>query len=355
ISAPGAFFARETTQKSDKYTASSSYHAGYLMFDSRFSTKIRAIWGLRLEAFNQKLSSPDLQKPVDTTWVDPLPSANIIYSLNDKINLRASYSRTVSRPEFREFAPLGFYEFSMNSIFVGNPSLNRSTIHNIDLKFEIYPTAGSFFAITPFYKYFYNPIISVRAGGNTIFDTYNYDNAKSAINYGVEIEGRSKFSVFSKAAENTLLDKFTLFANLALINSALDLSNIAVFNGTDIKNIPLTGQSPYVFNAGLQYSDDKTGWDFTATGNIIGRRLAYVGRNSTKENIWENPRFVLDLSVTKTIKKVQIRGILSDLLAQDLVFYYDLNNNGSFDKNTDLAAFKYKNGQRFVLQAILNF
>ncbi|MFN8323542.1 MAG: hypothetical protein U0T74_12850 [Chitinophagales bacterium] len=40
-----------------------------------------------------------------------LPSINLIYKLNETMNLRASYSQSMSRPEFRESSNFLYYDF----------------------------------------------------------------------------------------------------------------------------------------------------------------------------------------------------------------------------------------------------
>jgi hypothetical protein len=48
--------------------------------------------------------------------------------------------------------------------------------------------------------------------------------------------------------------------------------------------------------------------------------------------LWENPRTVLDFSVSKRIVKgLEAKFSINDILAQDLVFYQDNNGNGKLD------------------------
>ena len=73
--------------------------------------------------------------------------------------------------------------------------------------------------------------------------------------------------------------------------------------------------------------------------------MAYV--NDAKEFlIWENPRTVVDMSISKTFeKRIQIKLTFGDLLAQNLVFYQDLNGNKKYDKNADVSTFNYTFGR----------
>jgi outer membrane receptor protein involved in Fe transport len=314
------------------------------MLDNKLTSKIRLIWGLRLERFNQKLQSVYLGKPVDENrvWTDPLPSANLIYSITETSNLRASYSRTVSRPEFREFAPLAFLDFNLNAVVTGTPGLNRATIDNIDLRYEIFPGAGNIISITPFYKKFNNPVESA-VQPNTGGRAFTFLNAKSATNFGVELEWRTSLTLLDKLLSTNFFKNLNFYTNYAWIKSEVDLK------GTDAQVLgsrPLQGQSPYVFNGGLQYSMPDKGIDLTLAANRIGRRVAFVA-NESQFLIYENSRTVLDFSVSKKFfKKLTARAVFGDLLAnsQPLIFYQDSNNNGSYEAGTDIESFKYKFG-----------
>jgi dipeptidyl aminopeptidase/acylaminoacyl peptidase len=131
-----------------------------------------------------------------------------------------------------------------------------------------------------------------------------------------------------------------LYGNYSLISSTVKIDTVT----GSIKDRPLQGQSPYVFNAGLVYQDADKGWDAAFTINRVGRRIAYIG-NEEKQIIWENPRTIIDLSISKIIaKKLTIRFVAGDILAQDLVFYQDLNTNKKYDKGGDVTAFRFQNG-----------
>lgn len=334
------YFQRETTQGSDSYTASSTLHAGYMMFDNKIIHRLRLIWGARYEVFNQKLNSEAQGRKVDVnkTIGDLLPSANLIIELSEKQNLRLGYARTLSRPEFREFAPLAFYEPMYNAIITGNDSLSRAVIDNIDVKWEFYPTAAQTISINPFYKRFDNPVEMIIVP-NPSFRSYSYQNAMSAVNYGVEFEFRLQLMEVDKFLKTNLLKNFTVYSNLAFIQSEVNLRNA----GAGVSSRPLQGQSPYVFNIGLNYNNAKW-FDAALNYNQVGRRIAFVG-NEDQQIIWENPRQVLDFSISRTFfKKLQTKLTIGDILAQDLILYQDLNKNGMYDKGKDVNSYQYRFG-----------
>jgi outer membrane receptor protein involved in Fe transport len=89
------------------------------MLDNRFTKKIRLVWGMRLEKYKNAVYGLDASyKNVQVTDIkkdDWLPSANFVYSILPKANLRASYSKTVTRPIYREIITNIFYDFVLTA------------------------------------------------------------------------------------------------------------------------------------------------------------------------------------------------------------------------------------------------
>lgn len=318
----------EGTKGSDYYDAEANLDAGYLMIDNVFN-KWRIIWGARIENYSQQLNSKsDVGQPVavDDTQLDILPSVNLIYSLNKKQNLRLSGSKTLNRPEFRELAPFLFFDFDTRFSTEGNPDLKITDIYNADLRYEFFLGKGQLFSVSTFYKNFKNPI-EIQALAN---NQNKYQNAMDGTNYGVEIEFRLLMSTLFGAKENKFLDDLTLYSNLAVIRSEVDISNLTP---TAVKT-PLQGQSPYVFNAGLQYINKEAGWSFAANTNRVGNRITIHGNQTTGNTapaFWEKSRTFLDFQIAKSFwkNKIELKLNVQNALAQDLVFYQNNDLAGS--------------------------
>ncbi len=179
------------------------------------------------------------------------------------------------------------------------------------------------------------------------FRSIGYINANEANNFGVEFEARLSLARFSEK-----LAPLTVFGNYAIINSTVknDDSTKGQFS-----NRPLSGQSPYVINAGIQYTNTEKAFDMLLSVNRIGRRIQILA-TSERNFIWEQSRTVLDFSVTKTFfKKLQVRLTAGDLLAQDLTWYEDLNLNGKFDEGSDAKTFNFRYGRTFSFSVNYNF
>ena len=77
-----------------------------------------------------------------------------------------------------------------------------------------------------------------------------YANVDKAKNKGIELEVRKDFGFFGKYFENLVL-----YTNLSLIQSDVSAGDLV---NTKNSNRPLFGQSPYLLNASLQYTEPKS-------------------------------------------------------------------------------------------------
>ncbi len=369
----------DATKGTDAYTAESKLDAAYIMIDNVFN-KLRIIWGARLENYSQKLNSnEDSGDPLNVaaSQLDILPSVNIVYSVNKKQNIRISASKTLNRPEFRELAPFVFYDSGTQFNTEGNPKLKIAEVYNADLRYEIFPGKGQVFSVSTFYKYFKNPI-ELQAQAN---NTNQYKNANSGKNLGIELEYRTLLSSMIGTQDTKILDDLTFFSNLAVIRSKVDISNLV--QSATLVDIPMQGQSPYVFNAGLQYSNKELGWSSSLNLNKIGSRINIHGNQTTGGSVpayWEKSRAFLDYQLAKTFlnNKLELKLNIQNILAQDLIIYqnYDVastpkikgfaaatnsvfigdsqNKNGYNSKEDDLI-WSTKFGRTFSLTLNYNF
>ena len=367
----------DATKFTDSYKAGSELNAGYVMLDTRYN-KFRLVWGVRVEDFHQtldaRLSETEYER-VDTKKTDILPSANLIFAINKNQNFRLSFSKTVNRPEYRELAPFGFYDFTTQFFTQGNPDLKRASINNYDLRYEIYPGKGQLFSVSYFIKEFTDPIELIQQINN---NTVTYENAKTAKSSGLEVEFRTLLSSIFTSKETTIFDDLTLFSNIAIIKSKVDVSNSTGAN-PEIDR-PLQGQSPYVFNAGLQYQNTENGWIISANINRVGNRI-YLASSEVEPSIWEKARTFLDFQIAKTLyqKKIELKLNIQNVLAQDLIFYQnkdaplkkynvsgisglansiftgDWRNENGYNTDVDDLLWKQKIGQTISLTVSYNF
>lgn len=349
---PDGFILSEGTNFTDSYHASNTLLAGFVNGSFKLGEHWQSAAGIRAE-FNRQVLETRLTatQPIEVNnpILSLLPFANLTYKFNEYKQLRATYSRSINRPEFRELAPFAFYDFNFAIDIIGNPALEIATIDNIDLKYEIYPSPSEQITFGVFYKYFTNPIETyiITGADNPIFF---YRNASSAVNYGAEVELRKTLAL---NRPNSFLNRFALVLNGAWINSTIDLGNDPTL--LQARTRPLQGQSPYVVNAGVYYNDQEKGWQVNLLYNVYGPRIFTVGDVEIR-TIYELPRHVVDLSVSKEINKNTTLKIgVSDLLNAPLNFREDGNFDGKLTDAVDKQILRQRFGQYITADLSFRF
>ena len=320
------------------YTGTALMNAGYVMFDNKFSQKIRLTWGARVENYDQKITAQN--KPDQThNNLDVLPSFVLTYALSQKTNLRLAGSQSVNRPEFRELADYRVYDYNNEIILLGNPTLERSKNTNADLRYEWFPAGGEIISGSLFYKYFTNPIEQVNEGNNVL----SWANATNAKTYGAEIEIRKKLSFLGSG----FFEHLSVYTNAAYIKGSVQFD-------TTSYNSPMQGQSPYLINAGLFYTTASDDLSFNILYNRVGSRLRYRAILGATRDIFEKPRDVVDLQISKKFanNKLETKLTVGDLFAQPYTWYYKYTKDASsisYNAATDRKMQTIKNGTTVTL------
>jgi len=264
----------DQTRPSNIYTGYEQVLAAYMMGVVQATDKLKLIGGLRAEQTNFEVETENPNDPVGTIdELDLLPSLNAVYALNDNSNLRLAGSRTLARPNMREIAPFAAFDFIGGFIYLGNPELNRSTVWNADLRYEVFPRAGELYAVSAFYKNFNDPIqqqLSPIASTGQI----TFVNVDQGLLYGVELEFRKNLDFIDAAFFQHL--KFS--TNFTYTQSRVDLTEeeleVRRRVNPDIEEFrPFQAQSPYIWNVNLSYINPENGWEATLYMNMWGRRL----------------------------------------------------------------------------------
>lgn len=273
------------------YTASDFQYAGFVMAEKEFSPRWQLITGARAEYSDVLVEAQPTVGAVsrtNPTFLDVLPAVALTFRPSERVNVRLSASQTVSRPEYRELAPIQYREVIGFDNVTGNPDLKRALIQNYDIRWEWYLGAGEVVSVGAFAKRFTNPIERVYRGssGTRII---TFVNAEGADNIGVELEGRKNLDFISDR-----------LANLSLsANATVMQSDIRIGGGTSAvtnNNRAMVGQAPYMFNTGLTWMSNAGGTSATLLYNVVGERITDAGEQPLPD-VKELERHVLDFSL----------------------------------------------------------
>ena len=284
------FEIEEITRPTDTYEGGHDVAGGYAQADLGWG-RWRLIGGLRYESSEIELvtldrTDPDLAE-IQTTLAetDLLPALTGVYRLTPRMNLRAAFSQTVNRPEFRELAPFKFTHVVGGFSVTGNPELVSADISSYDVRWEWFPSADEVVALSAFYKDFDDPIEAVVVGAAELLETY--ENAEGAENYGFEVELRRNLGVVAEA-----LTPFTAILNYTWVESEISIDPATTILTRTSR--PLVGQPDNVINAVLEWS--RPGWDtnLRLLYNLLGDKVAAGGALGLPDVV-EEARSTLDV------------------------------------------------------------
>jgi len=302
-------YVRRDSNISDSFDSEITVSAGYVSDEFKFSDRLNAIVGLRLEKFDLLYSGENQDGEVfDQANIldkmDFFPSANFIYELNEEANkkLRASFSSTTARPSFKEASNAQIFDPVSSTFFIGNIDIQPTYINNFDLRFESYGEGTNFFALSAFAKTFDDPIeLSFIREARGQFIPLNLGDATV---YGGELEVRRNLDFIPGWQD------FSFNANVSIIESnqtfTEDEREARTDNLREGENLPdgrqLQGQSPLLLNIGFNYDNSENGWQGGLNYNIQGKTLEIVG-NGDIPDVFTLPFHNLKFNLSKELGK----------------------------------------------------
>lgn len=351
-------FMYEQVRKSNDYSGNNWLGAGYISANLPINARIDVYAGIRYEYTKMELvkntrDDVESHQSMYYKYNDLFPSVNATYKLTEKQQLRLAYGKSVNRPEFREVSTSVYYDFDLASDVEGNPGLKPAYIHNIDFRYEWYPSNGESVSVALFYKHFESPIewTYTVAGGTDL--VYSNKNAKAANNYGIEVDLRKNLNFIG-------LPNFSWSFNGALIKSKVEFEK-----GSKEEDRAMQGQSPYLINTGIFYQHPKWNLNIAALYNRIGKRIIGVGRTvgsngdqtSNIPNSYEMPHDAIDISASKKFGKFEVKAAVRDLLAQRINFkqFGDATSSTGEKIKYEEVTKSYKPGRNFNLSVAYSF
>ncbi len=163
-----------THQRNDpnNYDLTERVAAGYLMNTIEFG-KWRLYAGLRFEGTNESVlgrhvlfdaagnfasTTAALQT---SSYVNPLPSAELRYALTPDSDIRVAYGRGIARPNYGDLPPYLSVDDSNHRVSLGNPNLQATKANDYDILYEHYLNPVGLIQAGLFYKDISQPIYSI--------------------------------------------------------------------------------------------------------------------------------------------------------------------------------------------------
>ena len=292
------------------FEAELTIHAGYVQGQWLPTSRLTVQGGVRYEdaeqstrpvgALNQAI--PILK--ANDYW---LPGATITWEPIDDLQLRASGSSTIARPQFRELVRQRYFDPETNRQYSGNPFLTDSELLNLEARAEYYLGGGSSMSVAGFYKQIEDPI-EVYVGLVTGDQFISYANAPEATLYGTEADLTYVYDLFDMGGWLET-KQIVLQGNYTYTKSELSVAEddlVVVTQGENVisapaatyftDGAPLVGQSDHLVNMQLSLEDADTLQQFTVLFSYASDRVSLRGSNNLPDVI-EKPGVSLDVIV----------------------------------------------------------
>jgi TonB-dependent receptor len=290
-----------------------------------------------------------------------LPSISAVYSLNEKMNLRASANQTIARPSFKEISGASIFDPISKTTFIGNLDLEQVFVNNFDLRWEWFLGGSELISVAGFYKTFDGHIELVSFLQDP--DQIKPRNSGNADVLGIELEIRKGFL----RSSNSFLRRIFLGGNLTLVQSRVDMKSVQTDNAGETEfdlrenNLrtgetlsqfrPMAGQSPYAINANISYEIPERGIGIALAYNVKGEQLSIIasGRNP---DVYSIPFHSLDFNAyysfgEKLNHRIGLRVV--NILDEDRTLVYR-----SFGTD-DVIFNQFYPGQAFRVKYTYNF
>lgn len=362
----GTFLQSVQLEPSNTFNARQVTIAGYLMNDLPITKRLKAIYGVRVEQNDMYYTGQNQNGDIrlfDTNTLSELnilPSLNTVYKLQEDMNLRASFNQTVARPSFREKSVAQIFDPISKITFIGNLDLQQTDIQNFDLRWEFFPQLGEVISFSAFHKIFEGHI--EMAIFETASDNVKPVNSGTSTASGIELEVRKSLGFISDTSR-----VWSVGANVSFIESRLDMSSVLLPQNTQTeyevrqdsersgetvdRYRQMAGQSPYLINANVNYSDEVSGFDMNVSYNVQGKALTIVGIGLVPD-VYTLPVHMVNARIAKSIgkdKRGQLSLRMNNLLDQKRALQYE-----SFGATPQIYS-EFRDGRDFILGYALTF
>jgi outer membrane receptor protein involved in Fe transport len=345
--ANGNFAFRESSNANWQTKLFQSSNAAYANLVYNFDNKWELNGGIRVESTLREtqyrpqgsFTDPFVKLTYDNLYI--LPALNVKYAVTDSSNMRFSATKTYTLPIIMEAFPIEYINADGTSTR-GNENLLNSENYNVDLKYEIFPSAKELFTVGLFAKKIIDPIertFIVNAANTTITTYLNSDQAVIA---GAEFD-----FLYDLRRINESLDKFSFGFNTSLMYSKV---NVNPNSSETHQERELQGASKYIVNSDIKYQFDLSPeWSNTVSlvYSVFGKRIYSVGTLGL-DHIYELPVNQLDFVWgSKVTKNIDLKFSAQNILNPNIKL--EQGNNGEAPLLDEQTIRNYKKGVNFSM------
>ncbi|UAY56345.1 TonB-dependent receptor domain-containing protein [Arachidicoccus terrestris] len=291
------------TRVSSLYSYDEKVLAAYGIWSSRLSEKLAYQLGLRAERYEYSGKNYTIDGKSFTPFsvnypLNLFPSAFLTYTITDRQDIQASYSRKTDRPSFWQLIPVYDYSDPYN-IRVGNSNLKPEFTNLFELNYNIRYGTNSNFLMSAYMRQTmdmitrYQYIDSKIDPSNDSTIVNSYINANTSYTYGLELTDKM-----------TLFKMWDLTGNINLFNSIINTRSLS---GENIRNqrwswfakLNNTFKLPAGFS--VQVSGDYHAKTVLPNGDG-NRRGGFGGSNLGTAQGYISPYYRIDAAVKKDWK-----------------------------------------------------
>jgi outer membrane receptor protein involved in Fe transport len=282
----------EQSTRDISYDGALDIYAGYAMADLPFNDTMSVVGGVRYEGTHM---STTVLPDADALWVDTvtqtllpfngpnlwdadftsnnfLPMVGWNWNVTDDLVMRTAFAQTIARPNFQELVPVIQYDYIGGPIFIGNPSLQMSSLNNYDARLDWMPYENWLVSGSVFYKTLADPIQYVQRFTNGFVYTTPL-NFTDGYLLGFEAEGRVTFEeVLGEGWRGLAVGGNFTYMESSVTLPEVDQAAMRAY-GFDEPTQPMTATPDFLFNASVTYDIEDTGTQVGLFYNYRGKSL----------------------------------------------------------------------------------
>lgn len=218
---------------------------GFILAEMALTDRVTLEPGVRVEHTNTDLTGlvAGVASSRSVSETDVNPSLHLRWDFNDRGTLRASYARTVRRPDFNQRIPFAQFDSpDDDDVTRGNPDIDIETADGLDLGMEVQLPDRGIAGVNLFYRDIKDLIQLVRGPDNADGGSdYTFANVGDGEVWGYEFDLSTPLAMIG--LENT-----GIYANYTRLYS----EKVDVFSG--LSDVRIDRQPLFVYNVGVTHA-----------------------------------------------------------------------------------------------------